>query len=314
MTRQSAVYFNIRALGRRWHLSDLPEEWQGFHILAQADWNQDTRLTAEELLDVDWLSFTEAVRDFQRDHHLTADGKLGSTTLNMLHEVFATPNHRPLLHLGNIALYTPEVPTSEPRHEISFAATPTERRLVSLWNRYGGIIAQQANAYRVPISTALAVFHVESGAAYDAQSGLVIIRFEPHIFQRKSGARLTVKRGDQQNEWDVLQQAYQIAPSAALESTSFGLAQIIGFNAQDAGYDSAQEMLLAFQRSCEEQVKGFFSFLQKNNLLDAVRQQDWQHFTRRYNGPGNVPVYQGRLTQALNTIDTLIEDGAELIA
>lgn len=314
MTRRSAVYYNIRSLGRRWHLSDIPEEWLGFQLLASADWNKDRQITADEILDVDWLSFVQAIRDFQSEHNLTTDGKLGPMTLSTLQEVYHTPADRPLLTLGELSLHRPAMPTSEPKQPIDFALTRQEQSIANLWNQYGRIIAQQADAYQIPLTTALAVFKVESGRAYHPETGLTIIRFEPHIFLRKSGHQVNIRRGGQRAEWNALQNAYAINPNAALESTSYGLPQIMGFNAKRIGYDSAQALLQDFQNSCEAQVKGFFKFLEANDLLKAVRAQDWQHFTRRYNGPGNVPVYQGRLTQSLDTIEYMIEDGAELIA
>jgi len=314
MKRRSPVYYNIRSLGRRWHLSDIPEEWLGFQLLASADWNHDRQITADEILDVDWLSFVQAVRDFQSEHNLTPDGKLGPMTISTLQEIYHTPASRPLLTLGDLSLYRPKTPTSEPNHPIDFALTRQEQSIANLWNQYGQIIAQQADNYQIPLNTALAVFKVESGRAYDPETGLTIIRFEPHIFLRKSGHQINIRREGQRAEWQALQSAYAINATAALESTSYGLPQIMGFNAKKIGYEYAQALLLDFQNSCESQVKAFFKFLEANDLLKAVRAQDWQSFTRRYNGPGNVPVYQGRLTQALDTIDYMIDDGAQLIA
>jgi len=69
-------------------------------------------------------------------------------------------------------------------------------------------------------------------------------------------------------------------------------------------------MVLAFQSSCEEQVAGFFGFVRTNNLLRFIEREDWRAFTRRYNGPGNVDVYSGRLIRALKVIDSLHQDGA----
>jgi hypothetical protein len=73
-------------------------------------------------------------------------------------------------------------------------------------------------------------------------------------------------------------------------------------------------MVLAFQDSCEEQVAGFFNFVEQNGLVRFILSADWRGFTRRYNGPGNVEVYAGKLIQALKVVNTLKEAGARLVA
>jgi len=314
MPRQSAIYYNIDALGKRWQLTDLPEQWIGYHLLAGADSNHDRAITGEEILDIDWLSFVHAIKDFQRDYNLPIDGKLGPNTLSTLQEVFLTPKQRPLFNLGNLTLYRPEIPTSSPEYLVELSLTPQERRIASIWNQYGKIIAQQADFYGIELKTALGVFQVESGSAFDPHTGLVIIRFEPHIFKRRSGYSVQINRGSQSEEWRALSSAYELHPAAALESTSYGLPQIMGFNAQTINYSSAEKLLLAFQNSCEAQVQGFFRFLQANKLIPVVNDHNWELFARKYNGPGNVATYQSRLSRTMEMIDFMIEDGAEFIA
>ncbi|EFK05387.1 conserved hypothetical protein [delta proteobacterium NaphS2] len=60
---------------------------------------------------------------------------------------------------------------------------------------------------------------------------------------------------------------------------------------------------------CEEQIAGFSDC--RNQPSAAVHEaKDWRAFTRRYNGPGNVDVYSGRLVRALKVIESLEQDGA----
>ena len=153
---------------------------------------------------------------------------------------------------------------------------------------------------------------MESNLAYDPRTGLVIIRFEPHIFRRQAGQEASCRRGGQESEWQNLAQAFALDADAALLSTSYGLPQLMGFNWQVTRHPSVKAMVLAFQDSCEEQVAGFFNFVAQNGLSRYILNADWRGFTRRYNGPGNVDVYAGRLIQALKAVKTLKEAGAAL--
>jgi hypothetical protein len=84
----------------------------------------------------------------------------------------------------------------------------------------------------------------------------------------------------------------------------------MGFNWQVTKHPGVREMALAFQRSCEEQVAGFFGFVDHNHLVDYIIRKDWRAFTRRYNGPGNVEDYSGKLVRALKVVNALQQDGA----
>ena len=188
------------------------------------------------------------------------------------------------------------------------------RSACSLWNHYGAAIYHQARTYGLPVETALAVFAVESGTAYDPRTGLVIIRFEPAVFHRKTGQSSAYSRGGQHREWQNLTQAYEVDPEAALWSTSYGLPQLMGFNWQVTRHDSLTAMVLAFQDSCVEQVAGFFSFVEQNGLVRFIKNTAWREFTRRYNGPGNVEAYSSRLIHALSIAQTLKAAGANFVA
>jgi hypothetical protein len=84
----------------------------------------------------------------------------------------------------------------------------------------------------------------------------------------------------------------------------------MGFNWQVTKHPGVREMVLAFQRSCEEQVAGFFGFVDHNHLVDYIIRKDWRAFTRRYNGPGNVEDYSGKLVRALKVVNALQQDGS----
>jgi len=311
----SAATYNRQAWGKIWNLPDLPEGCPVYQILLRGDLDGDLTLEPEELDKIDWMAFSEAVGDFQEREGLAPrDAKLGPVTLKRLRESYGVAPARSevLKNLGEMEFRPATVPVSEPPGPPLVGRTPEERSVASLWNRYGAAIYRQAQAYRLPVETALAVFCVESNLAYDPRTGLVIIRFEPHIFRRKAGQEVAFRRGGQPAEWRNLSQAFDLDADAALLSTSYGLPQLMGFNWQVTRHPDVQAMVLAFQDSCEEQVAGFFNFVEQNGLNRYILNADWRGFTRRYNGPGNVDVYSGRLIRALKVVTTLKEDGARL--
>jgi hypothetical protein len=317
MLMVSAATYNRQALGKIWSLPDLPEAFPGYRILLQGDLDHDLSLNPDELDRIDWIAFSQAVEDFQAQAKLAPrDAKLGPITLRQLREAYgvapAPASDEILKRLGEMEFRPATVPVSQPPGPPLVGRTPEERSVATLWNRYGAAIYRQSQACRLPAETALAVFYVESKMAYDPKTGLVIIRFEPHIFRRKSGQEVSFSRGGQANEWQNLTQAFDLDQDAALLSTSYGLPQLMGFNWQVTRHPGVRAMVLAFQDSCEEQVAGFFNFVAQNGLTPYILNADWRDFSRRYNGPGNVEAYAGGLIRALKVVHRLKQDGASL--
>lgn len=156
-----------------------------------------------------------------------------------------------------------------------------------------------------------AVLDVESvGKGFDSQ-GRIIMLFEPHIFYRElpeSKKALAVKQGLARKSWKRdypkdsyprLLRAMQIDEEAALRSASWGLGQIMGFNHQLAGYDSAKEMVQAFVDDEEEHLAAMVQFILSAGLDDELREHDWAGFARGYNGPSYAKnKYDVKLKQA----------------
>jgi hypothetical protein len=313
----SAAIYNKNALGEIWGIHDLPVNFPGCQILLKGDLDHDSEIGSQEEDRIDWNDFSVAVGDFQaRAGIVPQDGKLGPLTLQRLRECYGgTPSQSDILiRLGDLAFRPAAVPVSPPPGPPLTGRTSDESSLCSLWNHYGAAIYHQAQVYGLPAETALAVFFVESGTAFDPKTGLVIIRFEPAIFQRKAGQAVSYSRGSQRNEWQNLARAYEVDAEAALWSTSYGLPQLMGFNWQVTQHQSLRDMVRAFQNSCVEQVAGFFGFVKSNGLVRFILNGDWREFTRRYNGPGNVEAYSGRLIRALKVANCLKADGARFVA
>lgn len=145
-----------------------------------------------------------------------------------------------------------------------------------------------------------AILDVESaGTGFDKQ-GRPKMLFEPHIFWRELGPGPKRDKAAAQglayprwkpgaypkDSYPRLIKAMAIDEEAALRSASWGLGQIMGFNAQAAGYPFAKAMVLAFMDDEEAHLRAMIRFIVTNKLDDELRRRDWAGFARGYNGAG----------------------------
>lgn len=144
-----------------------------------------------------------------------------------------------------------------------------------------------------------AVVEVEcAGSGFDAKGRLKML-FEPHVFWRELGdatRRLAETQGLAYAKWGTrvypadsyprLAEAIKIDRLAALRSASWGMGQIMGFNAKLAGYRDPDTMIEAFAQDEETQLRGMVAFIATEGLDDDLRRHDWAAFARGYNGPG----------------------------
>lgn len=143
-----------------------------------------------------------------------------------------------------------------------------------------------------------AVLDVETrGGGFDSM-GRPKMLFEPHIFYRQlKGKQRTqaVNAGLAYKSWGEsryprdsyprLKEAMKINSEAALNSASWGLGQIMGFNASVCGYGSAKAMVEDFLDDEENHLEAMVNFIIANSLDDELRRHDWAGFARGYNGP-----------------------------
>ena len=73
---------------------------------------------------------------------------------------------------------------------------------------------------------------------------------------------------------------------AAIRSCSWGLPQMMGFNASLCGYDTGRAMVEDFAQDEEHQLDAMVTFIVAAGLDDELRRHDWRGFARGYNGPG----------------------------
>lgn len=144
-----------------------------------------------------------------------------------------------------------------------------------------------------------AVLDVEAaGSGFDGQ-GRVKALYEPHkAYALSSGATRDklVAAGLAYPKWGQkpypkdsyprILAAAEIDADIALRSTSWGLGQVMGFNAGAAGYRTARAMVEAFAEDEENHLLAMVKFIIANGLDDEIRRHDWAGFARGYNGSG----------------------------
>jgi len=141
--------------------------------------------------------------------------------------------------------------------------------------------------------TVLAVETLGSGFLPDRRPKIL---FERHIFHNETRGAFDQTAPDLSNpvqggysggadEYTRLARAIELNEQAALRSTSWGIGQIMGFNATKAGFPDAPAMVQAMVNSEDEQVGGLFAFLTSTNLDRPLRDHDWTSFAHGYNGP-----------------------------
>jgi hypothetical protein len=121
------------------------------------------------------------------------------------------------------------------------------------------------------------------------------ILFERHIFYRLTGGRFTdadisnpVPGGygpSGSHQYDRLAAAIALGRTAALQSASYGIGQIMGENFAMSGFASVESMVAAMADSEDEQLGAMSAFIGKRNLGASLRQHDWRTFASGYNGP-----------------------------
>ncbi|WP_447636954.1 N-acetylmuramidase domain-containing protein [Flavobacterium microcysteis] len=216
-----------------------------------------------------------AVRDFQSNHSLVVDGVVGIKTWSKLLEIADVG------YASNYKLLS-------------------EQDLIDF-----------ANFHNLELAIVKAVNEVESGGKGFLVDGRPKILFEGHVFWRELERRnincSNYVSNDTQTilyqnytkkyyvsgkgEYDRLEKAADLNPDtlfreAAYSSASWGLYQIMGFNAPSLGYASIDEFVEKMYQNEGEHLKAFGLFLEQNNLIRVLKNKNWAEFALRYNGKG----------------------------
>jgi N-acetylmuramidase/Putative peptidoglycan binding domain len=126
------------------------------------------------------------------------------------------------------------------------------------------------------------------------------ILFERHKFREFTDGRFNAVApqisgppggyGTFASQYDRLNRALALSAEAglgvepALRATSWGMGQIMGFNHQVAGFESAAAMVTAMKDGEDAQLRAMCGFLIDAELVEPLANKDWVAFATGYNG------------------------------
>ncbi len=168
-------------------------------------------------------------------------------------------------------------------------------------------LQQAADRLGVPLASVMAVNQVESRGEGFASNGRPVILFERHVMHARLQAHGITERtadnlaaqypalvnrkpggyiGGTAEHQRMTQAQRLLHETAALESASWGLFQIMGHHWQRLGYLDAQHFADTMALSEAAQLDAFVSFIETDTALHkALKGRNWAEFARRYNGP-----------------------------
>lgn len=166
------------------------------------------------------------------------------------------------------------------------------------------LIIRKAEENELDAASLLAIISVESaGRVFAKVDGKFepLIRFEGHYFYRllpKVKRNIAVTKGlahrragkiknsrFQTSRWRFLNKCISLDRDAALQSTSWGVGQVMGSHWRWLGYASVDAMISDVRKGVGGQTELMVRFIKKANLARFIDVQDWAGFARSYNGP-----------------------------
>jgi hypothetical protein len=164
--------------------------------------------------------------------------------------------------------------------------------------------------YGVEYAALTAVITVESsGVGFNPPTGKLIIRFEPTWFERLSkvacqhlSEEWNGAAGNQAAEYALFNSAFAIDAIAAMEATSVGMMQVMGFHYQELGFATVGDLWDFAKVNEVNQVELGLRFIKYiPALLAALKIKDWSTFAYHYNGANyRENNYDQRLLTAYN--------------
>ncbi len=155
--------------------------------------------------------------------------------------------------------------------------------------------------FRIPVPSVRAIAFVEAaGSGFDPVTGKIKIQFEPSWFKRFTNILINNKVDIQKKEWEAFNLAFSKNPNKAMESTSWGIMQVMGFHWKRLGFKSVGEMVDFAKESETNQLWLGLKFIQTDaRIYNALLKKDWKNVAYYYNGAGYaINKYDKKLEQA----------------
>lgn len=166
----------------------------------------------------------------------------------------------------------------------------------------------------VEVAAIKAIASVETKGSAWITPGVPQILYERHIMERLLRAKgistvglpsdLVNKTpggyGKFSEQHGKLDRAVKIDRDCALQSCSWGMFQLMGFNFKECGFTSVQSFVNAMYKSEDAQLDAFVGFIKSNTKLNqALRTKDWATVARLYNGADyKINQYDSKLEKA----------------
>jgi hypothetical protein len=162
----------------------------------------------------------------------------------------------------------------------------------------------------VSVAIIRAFAEVESGGKSGfGSNGLPIIAYEGHVFRRltrrkdktypydsthpllsykyekKAGPEWQVNNKGQTAAWKTLTAAMALDHNAALQSCSWGMFQVMGFNYADCGYATVDDFVAAMKAGEGGQLDAFVGYCkEKAGMVEALKAKNFAKMATLYNG------------------------------
>jgi len=161
--------------------------------------------------------------------------------------------------------------------------------------------ATLSTEFGIPIPSIKAFHLVESsGDGFDSITGKIKIQFEPSWFKKFTNILINNKVDIQKKEWEAFNLAFLKNPNKAMESTSWGAMQVMGFHFKRLGFNTVGEMVDFAKESETNQLWLGLKFIKTDSrLYTALLQKNWAKVAYYYNGSGYaINRYDKKLEQA----------------
>ncbi len=157
-------------------------------------------------------------------------------------------------------------------------------------------VTQAGATLNVGLPALWAVMTVETKGCGFLPDRRPLILFERHVFHRLTQGRFAKDAPDLSNlarggygpagvhQHERLERALGLDRRAALESCSWGLGQVMGFNSKKVGFADIEDMVSAMLDSEDKQFQAMVGFIKAFNLSQYLAQGDWTNFALHYNG------------------------------